>query len=193
MAEVLNNRRLKPYEVVRQQRQWQEKAIDKEWERLDEVAAQYGDRFAATFEPSIQDQLPLGDRYGYSLSEHIYNERIEANSDRESGIVGGDVDFVKSIESQAWTTGFLGHNETGVDRLDCVEEALLADDLANEYGKSSEPTTKTEGQQWYIKQFTRNELASRATYWYKLGAETRLVGNAEERRVELEQEKREEG
>lgn len=154
--------------------------VERAWGTLNHDAKRYGEMFAQTFRPVIQEQLE-------GLQDHrhtSYIEYIEQYTDGSTGKVGGnDTFFREEVASPSYLHGVAGFSERpSINPADKVILDLSVEALENEAMGAPSPEQSVPGYYW-LHQRARQDLARLATYWYRLGASDRLDGSVERRRA----------
>lgn len=153
---------------------------DKRWANLDEESKIYGDRFASSFTPYIQDQLDLGPFS--DIGETIHNRYIYENTDLEKGLIGGSDVLAVDLARRAFLAGAIGQPILNYEEdVSPAEEYVCTEELYNEHHGQPKPTQKRDGQPFFVDIFTKEELSDRMAYWYQVGASNRMMGFIEER------------
>lgn len=157
--------------------------IDRQFAGLTFESSEYGERFARTFRPVIQEGFE-GMR---SLMSDIRIDRIDEFTDLQRGLVGGAGDFVREmIERPSYLAGIYGHPEWPFfDEAQEPELHLSTEALENNATRAPYPENSPYCSFWLF-QFNEFQLARLSAFWYKMGAIDRLDGTLESRRQDYE-------
>lgn len=152
-------------------------AIDKSWEVLDVEAL----NFSATFDPRQRAaQLVLAGmpEPGPSMLGIPKPELGRDGYDFPGCLVCNTEYRDWNIAHPAIMAGLTGSCYTAGDSLD-IENSIAVTLLDNELGGAPYPTDKVNQQEYFIYVFTPEELVRYTAYWYRIGAEERLMGGVD--------------